>query len=433
MHAVLKEGERIYVVQEGGQFIHPTLTLGEDRELAVTGLNGAPIMLTALSQSPRLFVLRNLVSESEIALLQTEAAPHLKRSSVGLSPAQKQGIRAESAPQKAGSLDWGRTSENAWLRTTQTSKDIKLRSFRVLGTETKAGEYDDRFSDGLQVLRYRPGQLYNRHLDYIRGNSTFNLNPTEGGSNRYATLFVYMSTPKLGGQTFFPKAHRSHEPFAHDLLQPRPKLNGSEISSALDQSPPPLNNSTWQRRLAESCFEPSGLSVYPKQGDAVLFYSQHADGSVDHTSEHAGCPVLEGEKWAVNLWVWNRPKIGEDQGDLPSTPMKLRFYTDDPSIVCRIYWKPHNGEKKLTDRFGRGYREDCTTNTFHSHRFELYVEGLRTKPEAGFLGNTNAGFVGVVVANTTEGATQEWKCSIDGVERTDKSATVATTGDHTEL
>ena len=27
-------------------------------------------------------------------------------------------------------------------------------------------------------------------------------------------------------------------------------------------------------------------------------------------SQHAGCPVLQGEKWAANLWVWNGPRHG---------------------------------------------------------------------------------------------------------------------------
>ena len=27
-------------------------------------------------------------------------------------------------------------------------------------------------------------------------------------------------------------------------------------------------------------------------------------------SEHGGCPVLEGTKWAANLWVWNGRRYG---------------------------------------------------------------------------------------------------------------------------
>ena len=27
-------------------------------------------------------------------------------------------------------------------------------------------------------------------------------------------------------------------------------------------------------------------------------------------SEHGACPVIEGQKWAANLWVWNGPRYG---------------------------------------------------------------------------------------------------------------------------
>lgn len=51
------------------------------------------------------------------------------------------------------------------------------------------------------------------------------------------------------------------------------------------------------------------MSVKPLRAEAVLFYSQHPDGRVDLASLHGGCPVLEGTKWAANLWVWNGPRM----------------------------------------------------------------------------------------------------------------------------
>ena len=41
------------------------------------------------------------------------------------------------------------------------------------------------------------------------------------------------------------------------------------------------------------------LSVRPKKAHAILFYSQHPDGSLDRSSKHGGCPVLKGTKWAA--------------------------------------------------------------------------------------------------------------------------------------
>jgi len=47
------------------------------------------------------------------------------------------------------------------------------------------------------------------------------------------------------------------------------------------------------------------FAVTPKEAKAVLFYSQHPEGRLDHSSLHGGCPVIDGPKWAANLWVWN--------------------------------------------------------------------------------------------------------------------------------
>jgi hypothetical protein len=37
-------------------------------------------------------------------------------------------------------------------------------------------------------------------------------------------------------------------------------------------------------------------------------------GRVDEMSMHGGCPVLEGTKWAANLWVWNGRRYGYGYG-----------------------------------------------------------------------------------------------------------------------
>lgn len=51
------------------------------------------------------------------------------------------------------------------------------------------------------------------------------------------------------------------------------------------------------------------MAVKPLKAEAVLFYSQHPNGQVDLSSLHGGCPVLQGTKWAANLWVWNGPRM----------------------------------------------------------------------------------------------------------------------------
>ena len=54
------------------------------------------------------------------------------------------------------------------------------------------------------------------------------------------------------------------------------------------------------------CGDGDGLAVYPKKGDALLFYSQTPDAHLDPQSFHGGCPIIKGDKWGANVWVWNR-------------------------------------------------------------------------------------------------------------------------------
>jgi len=101
-------------------------------------------------------------------------------------------------------------------------------------------------AEHLQVVRYKKSQEYSSHYDY------------EGSTdlNRLATLLVYLEPADDGGGTSFPRA-----------------------------------------------FGNRGLEVRPKQGDAILFYSQLPDGNLDELSLHAGLPVHSGVKRVCNLWM----------------------------------------------------------------------------------------------------------------------------------
>lgn len=59
----------------------------------------------------------------------------------------------------------------------------------------------------VQVIRYRPGQQYSWHLDYLP-------TPEACGAqgNRLATLLVYLNTPSSGGQTCFRDLNIQVEP-----------------------------------------------------------------------------------------------------------------------------------------------------------------------------------------------------------------------------
>lgn len=55
--------------------------------------------------------------------------------------------------------------------------------------------------ESIQVLRYQDGQKYEPHYDYFSDPK----NQARGG-HRYATVLMYLSNVKKGGETVFPNA-----------------------------------------------------------------------------------------------------------------------------------------------------------------------------------------------------------------------------------
>lgn len=49
-----------------------------------------------------------------------------------------------------------------------------------------------------------------------------------------------------------------------------------------------------------------GKAVRPLQNKVVIFYSLMPNGDLDYTSQHIGCNVIDGTKWAANFWIWSQ-------------------------------------------------------------------------------------------------------------------------------
>lgn len=202
-----------------------------------------------LSWEPRAFLYHNFLSKEECEYLISLAKPHMKKSTV-----------VDSAT--GGSKDSRvRTSSGTFLRRGQ-DKVIRTIEKRISDFTFIPAEN----GEGLQVLHYEVGQKYEPHFDYFHDD--FN---TKNGGQRIATLLMYLSDVEEGGETVFPSA----------------KVNSSSI---------PFYN-----ELSECAKR--GISVKPKMGDALLFWSMRPDGTLDPTSLHGGCPVIKGDKWSSTKWI----------------------------------------------------------------------------------------------------------------------------------
>jgi hypothetical protein len=108
---------------------------------------------------------------------------------------------------------------------------------------------------------------------------------------------MYLTSVEQGGETVFPHGQ---------------KLSVWEDEASLMDPGEVFEEDSWEYTMVKLCR--SSLATKPIQGEAVLFYSQTPSGALDPYSEHGGCPVLKGDKWGANLWVWNGARLTMKSG-----------------------------------------------------------------------------------------------------------------------
>ncbi|EFJ34981.1 hypothetical protein SELMODRAFT_82355, partial [Selaginella moellendorffii] len=202
-----------------------------------------------ISWTPRASLVHNFLTDDECDHLIRVAMPLMQKSTVVDS-------------QTGGSRDSRvRTSSGMFLNRGQDRviSEIEDKIAKLTFIPKDHGE-------GIQVLHYEPGQKYDAHHDFFY--DTVN---TRNGGQRIATLLMYLTDVEEGGETVFPKSAKN--------------------SSSLP----------WHNQLSE-CGR-RGVSVRPKRGDALLFWSMSPDAQLDHSSLHGGCPVIKGDKWSATKWM----------------------------------------------------------------------------------------------------------------------------------
>ncbi|CAL5369044.1 unnamed protein product [Camellia sinensis] len=191
-----------------------------------------------ISWEPRAFIYHNFLSKDECAYLINIAKPQMQKSMV---------VDTATGKSKDSRV---RTSSGAFL---PRGRDKIIRNI-----EKRIADFSfipEEHGEGLHVLHYEVGQKYEPHYDYFL--DEFN---TKHGGQRIATVLMYLSDVEDGGETVFPVA----------------KGNISSVP--------------WWNELSE-CGK-KGLSVKPKMGDALLFWSMRPDATLDSSSLHGVAALL---------------------------------------------------------------------------------------------------------------------------------------------
>jgi prolyl 4-hydroxylase len=334
------------VVPQALHFVWPLGAVGArvQPEAVRSPVEGRRIVLEQLSMAPRVFSVENFMSADEMRAILEHNRDQVTPSEVGF----------------AGWRDSTRTSSTAWDSSSAAARAVQRRSFELLGMD-----FDPELADATQVLRYNLSEWYKPHTDSFDGQAYDGHDPrVDNGTNRFATVFLYLTDVEEGGHTVFPLSttHRGYDGqrIVHD--------GTVETPGYIAQS-----DAEWACNTSSSA-----LRATPKAGSAVLFYSQGPDGALDPYSLHGGCPVIKGVKWSANVWIWNRHKPAKakakDGKPKRDSGIEMEFLNTLPETV-ELFWDDGSDAGVLQYAIAPSSRRPITT--YHGHRFIARLPGTQ--------------------------------------------------------
>jgi prolyl 4-hydroxylase len=183
------------------------------------------INMIARLEEPLIVILGNVLSIEECDELIKLSKDRMNRSKIGI----------------AHEVNEIRTSSSMYFQENENELITKIekRIASIMNVPIEHGE-------GIQILKYTPGQEYKAHFDFFTTSSQATKN------NRISTMVMYLSDVENGGETFFPK----------------------------------LN-----------------FSVSPQKGMAVYFEYFYNDKNINELTLHGGAAVITGEKWVATQWM----------------------------------------------------------------------------------------------------------------------------------
>ena len=161
---------------------------------------------------------------------------------------------------RSGVESQGRTGSNCWIAHGHDDvlAGLSLRVAEIVGIPLENAE-------SFQVVYYGETEQYAPHFDAWDAATERGQRCMARGGQRMVTCLMYLNNPGEGGGTSFP-----------DL----------------------------------------DMEVRARRGRMVLFHNCHEGSTVRNPkSLHGGMPVIQGEKWACNLWF--REKIYQTSGTVP--------------------------------------------------------------------------------------------------------------------
>lgn len=235
--------------------------------LMETPRGALPDGIRMISSSPRVYVMDDFMTSDECDYLRASARYRLQAALVVASSDNWYDTQAQT-----------RNNEQVWL-TAEEEREVPLLR-HILKRMHRVARVPDDFAEALQVGRYNLSTKYEAHVD---------TDPPHKVA-RPATFIAYLNDVEGGGETLFPV--------------------GRNDCSAKWRTDPTSGEQVYGVKYCCGTPEkdaPETVRVTPKKGRAVLFFSHHPDGRVDHKSLHASCPVTKGEKWIAQRWLRFEP------------------------------------------------------------------------------------------------------------------------------
>jgi len=156
--------------------------------------------------------------------------------------------RALVSNNKSGYVSKGRTGSNTWINHNhdQITQDVSKRIANIVGLPLENAE-------NFQIIHYNVNQEYRLHYDsWEQNGSDKTLRCMRLGGARIKTALCYLNNVKQGGGTKLTKLNKI---------------------------------------------------IKSKKGSMLVFDNTYKNSNERHPlSEHAGMPVLKGDKYAFNLW-----------------------------------------------------------------------------------------------------------------------------------